>query len=180
MVELFRFHSTHILLYLKECQICKNFLIYLVLKPYEFLIYTYLIWSFLKYTHWPINFCARVSFNIHSFPQKTVRLRTSFILSSRSWEIGSPHTGGAGRIWAVYVYDSSSQFGGVQSFCSGKRIYLVEEMWWSHLDFVLYSLLFLKFKILNRNKCDHFIYLQLSTLCFYNLVKWRIWGPEFE
>ena len=27
-----------------------------------------------------------------------VRLRTSFILSSQSWEIGSPPTGGAGRM----------------------------------------------------------------------------------
>ena len=75
-----------------------------------------------------------------------VRLRTSFILSSQSWEIGSPPTGGAGRtklycvvpasvihiwpfvyleersstsVWALSVYsDSSPHFGGVQSFWS--------------------------------------------------------------
>ena len=58
-----------------------------------------------------------------------VRLRTSFILS---WEIGSPPTGGAGRMKLSCVVpssvtlhlsvntvsvDSSPHFGGVQSFC---------------------------------------------------------------
>ena len=37
----------------------------------------------------------------------TVRLRTSFILSSHSWEIGSPPTGGAGRMKLSCVVPAS-------------------------------------------------------------------------
>ena len=36
-----------------------------------------------------------------------VRSRTSFILSSRSWEIGSPPTGGAGRMKLACVLPAS-------------------------------------------------------------------------
>ena len=41
---------------------------------------------------------------------------------NQSWEIGSPLTGGAGRI-KLYS-DSSSHFGGMQSFCSNKEEYI--------------------------------------------------------
>ena len=36
-----------------------------------------------------------------------VRLQTSFILSSRSWEIGSPPTGGAGRMKLYCIVPAS-------------------------------------------------------------------------
>ena len=59
---------------------------------------------------YPIMILNIVSTNI-SFPRGkmtgTVRSRTSFILSSQSWEIGSPPTGGAGRLKLSCVVPAS-------------------------------------------------------------------------
>ena len=69
-----------------------------------------------------------------------VQLWTSFILSSRSLEIGSPPTGGARRIKLFCIGHTNLTHlyilkkGGMQSYGSNKE----EEMWWNHLDFTLY------------------------------------------
>ena len=49
----------------------------------------------------------------------TVRSRTSFIMSSQSWGIGSPSTGD--EVAASVYSDSSPHFGGVQSSRSKKK-----------------------------------------------------------
>ena len=92
-----------------------------------------------------------------------VRSRTSFILSSQSSEIGSPPTGGAGRmklscvvpasvihIWPIHIswgkilHPSVSTVSVFWLFATfwwsaiilleKGNIYLVQEMWWNHLD----------------------------------------------
>ena len=115
---------------------------------------------------YPVMILNIVSTNIY-FPFGKmigmVRLRTSFILSSQSWEIGSPPTGGAGRmqlysvvpasvirIWPIHIswgkilhrcVSTVSVFWQFATFWwsaiillqKGKQ-YLVEEMWWNRLD----------------------------------------------
>ena len=87
----------------------------------------------------------------------------SFILSSQSWEIGSPPTGGAGRtklscvvpssvihIWPIHIvwgkilhlcvrtvrifWQFATFWWSAISLLEKGKIYLVEEMWWNHLD----------------------------------------------
>ena len=59
---------------------------------------------------YPVMILNMVSHNI-LFPLgkiiRMMRSRTRFILSSQSWEIGSPPTGGAGRINLYFVVPAS-------------------------------------------------------------------------
>ena len=47
-----------------------------------------------------------------------------------------PKEGSSTSVWTLSVYSDSSppHFGGVQSSCSSKKIYLKTEMWWIHVD----------------------------------------------
>ena len=87
---------------------------------------------------------------------------TSLILSSQSWEIGSPPTGGAGRMKlscvvpasVIHIWPIHISWGKIVHLCVSTvsvfwqfatfwwsaiillekgRIYLVEEMWWNHM-----------------------------------------------
>ena len=131
--------------------------------------------TFLPSVHWiclvprlvyPIVILNILSANIF-FPLGkmigTVRSWTSFILSSQSWEIGSPPTGGAGRmnlscvvpvsvihIWPIHIswgkilhlsmrtvsvfWQFATFWGSAIILLEKGKIYLVEEMWWNHLD----------------------------------------------
>ena len=119
---------------------------------------------------YPIMILNIVSTNI-SFPLGkmigTVRSWTSFILSSQSWEIGSPPTSGAGRmklacvvpasvirIWPIHIswrkilhlcvstvnviWQFATFWWSAIILLKKGNIYLVEEMWWNRLDSTLH------------------------------------------
>ena len=76
-----------------------------------------------------------------------VRLRTSFILSSLSWEIGNPLTGSAGRmdwvapaavtcIWPVHTPRREALHLNMDVVCVSIHFAQVEEVWWSYPELV--------------------------------------------